>query len=164
MARFPEQSSLSCGKRIPVIWPSLRANNRDTFSATERRLLWKTHPCYLAVFTGLFHAWIVISTASSNLAVTHLWIWLESEYILEHVGIFCTYLSDPKTACSQLVEPSTPASITVGALSAASTGIDCYYCIYIDISTYILRRSKRQASRESANREGQMMLWSCGVS
>jgi len=74
-----------------------------------------------------------------------LWIWLESECRLEYAGAFRTRLSDRRTACSHPVGAPTLLSIAVCILSAASTGIDCYYCIYIDISIYILRRSKRQA-------------------
>lgn len=74
-----------------------------------------------------------------------LWIWLESEYIPEQAGAFHTRLSDRRTACSHPVGAPTLLSIAVSILSAASTGIGYYYCIYINISLYIFRRSNRQA-------------------
>src|ERR1044071_512942 len=45
-------------------------NVKGAFSRAVFSQLRKTHPCYLAVFTGLFRARIVISTASSNLPLT----------------------------------------------------------------------------------------------
>src|SRR6476646_3089997 len=74
-----------------------------------------------------------------------MWIWLESQGSLTHPAIFLTHSSDPKSASSQPVYDESPVSITVYTISEASTGIGYYCCIYIDISLYILRRSKRQA-------------------
>jgi hypothetical protein len=69
--------------------------------------------------------------------------------------------------CSQPVDAASPISIVVFPISAASTGIDCYYCIYIDICIYILRRSKRQAFQQSTNGIGTMFrfrVWFFGAS
>jgi hypothetical protein len=52
------------------------------------------------------------------------------------------------------VDAASPISIAVCTISAACTGIDCYYCIYIDICFYILRRSKRQGFQQNAKGMG----------
>lgn len=77
-----------------------------------------------------------------------MWIWLESKAHLASSVTILTSSSDSGLACSQPVDSSKPLFITFCALSAPSTGIGYYYCIYIDISLYILRRSKRQAVQQ----------------
>ena len=76
-----------------------------------------------------------------------LWIWLESKWALVRSVIFLTWSSDQVLPSSQPVYAESAVFIAVGTISEASTGICYYYCIYIDISLYILRRSKRQAIR-----------------
>ena len=74
-----------------------------------------------------------------------LWIWLESKSALGRSVIFLTRSSDLELASSQPVYDESLVSITVCTISEASTGNGYYYCIYIDISLYILRRSTRQS-------------------
>ena len=78
-----------------------------------------------------------------------MWIWLESEATLASSALLLTRPSDLKPVCSQPVDVASPIFIVGFTISAACTGIDCYYCIYIDICIYILRRSKRQAFQQS---------------
>src|SRR6267154_1065760 len=78
-----------------------------------------------------------------------MWIWLESEAPLASSALLLTRPSDLKPVCSQPVDAASPIFIVGFTISAACTGIDCYYCIYIDICIYILRRSKRQAFQQS---------------
>jgi hypothetical protein len=110
----------------------------------------KVHPFYLCVSTGDmcsghpdFHAFL------SNASFT-MWIWLESDTIPGSSALLLTRISDLKPVCSQPVDAASPTSIAVCTISAACTGIDCYYCIYIDICFYILRRSKRQGFQQKA--------------
>lgn len=76
-----------------------------------------------------------------------LWIWLESYAAHIPPGIFRTHSPDSRTVSSQIVESSSPVFIAVCTISEASTGIGYYYCIYINISLYILRRSTQQHCR-----------------
>ena len=78
-----------------------------------------------------------------------MWIWLESSVCLVRSVFFLTPSSDLGPSSSQPVHEKSPVSITVCTISAASTGIGYYYCIYINISLYILRRSKRQTFETS---------------
>jgi hypothetical protein len=106
------------------------------FSREGLSRLRKTYSCSQPVFMALQMAFRRVFHGFLQQSRFALWIWLESEYILGHAGVFRTRSSDRWTACSQLVGASTLLSIAVCILSAASTGIDCYYCIYIDISIY----------------------------
>jgi hypothetical protein len=64
------------------------------------------------------------------------------------------------TACGR----QSPLSIASCTISEASTGIDYYYYIYLDISIYILRRSKRQAfQKKQLGKVPRFTVWSCGV-
>jgi len=74
-----------------------------------------------------------------------MWIWLESEAAQVRSVTFLTWSSDPVSPSSQPVYAESPAFMTVCTISEASTGNGYYYCIYIDISLYILRRSTQQA-------------------
>ena len=74
-----------------------------------------------------------------------MWIWLESEAALVRSVTFLTWSSDPVSPSSQPVYEESSVFITVCMISEASTGNGYYYCIYIDISLYILRRSTQQA-------------------
>jgi hypothetical protein len=72
-----------------------------------------------------------------------MWISLETRVPFVWLALFPTRSTDPRLPSSQLVDTATLVFIAVSTISAACTGIDCYYCIYIDISIDILRRSKR---------------------
>ena len=140
----------------------------------------KTCSAYLAVFCSRnsnvgpdFHGFHACSSFA-------LWIWLESQAALGCTVIFLTPSSDPKPVSSQPVNDESPVSIAVGTISEASTGICYYYCIYIDISLYILRRSTRQAFETglriicdcrfgftplgALQKRNQFILWFCGES
>src|SRR5712672_895365 len=114
--RFPEPVSIRCGKVQPVYLPVSRG-----------------HICGVRPD---FHGFL------SHASFT-MWIWLESEATLASSALLLTHLSDLKPVCSQPVDAASPISIVGFPISAASTGIDCYYCIYIEIYIYILRRSKQ---------------------
>ena len=90
-----------------------------------------------------FHGFLWISPFA-------MWIWLESSGSLVRSVFFFTPSSDLRPSSSQPVHGKSPVSIAVGTISEASTGIGYYYCIYIDICIYILRRSKRQAFHRKA--------------
>lgn len=113
-----------------------------TFSRAGLRRLRKTRSvlsgriCRMNADLGLdFHGFLWSITSL-------LWIWLESEAALVGTVIFLTPSSDPKSSSSQPVNDESPVSIALCTISEVSTGIGYYYCIYIDISLYILRRSK----------------------
>ncbi len=108
-----------------------------------------------------------------------MWIWLESKDAHFSTVIFLTCSSDSQAASSQAVECLSPVFIAFCPLSAASTGIGYCYCIYINRSIYILRRSKRQAVQQRAGhhhvvpcdhslggtkRGNQIRPWFCEVS
>jgi hypothetical protein len=93
-----------------------------------------------------------------------MWIWLESEGSPVRSVIFLTRSSDPETALSHPVYEESPLFTAACTISEASTGIGYYYCIYIDISIYILRRSKRQAFQRKEKRAYQIRPGFYGVS
>ena len=143
------------------------------FSRIRFSQLRKTCMRSLAVFTGWIHVLAVISTASSGTLRFAMWIWLESPVCLVRSIFFLTPSSDPESSSSQPVYDGSPLSIALCTISEASTGIGYYYCIYIDISLYILRRNTRQAfkqpntqmvlSRDFIPSGKQITLWFCGV-
>ena len=115
------------------------------------------HFCRLNSHVGRdFHGFL----QSSRFA---MWIWWESSVCLVRSVFFLTPSSDNRPSSSQPVYGKSRVSIAVGTISEASTGIGYYYCIYIDISIYILRRSKQQAFPQR-KKESQITLWFCGVS
>lgn len=120
--RFPERVSLACGKEHT----SYVAASMDVTQAPGRD----------------FHGFLWNSVFS-------MWIWLESEATLAGPALLVTRSSDSRPVCSQPVDAVWPVFTALSTISAACTGIDYYYCIYIDIYIYILRRSKRQAFQQS---------------
>lgn len=125
------------------------------FSRIRFSQLRKTGMCSLAVFTGWisylghdFHGFLWDTLFA-------MWILLESSARLVRHIFFLTPSSVPRRSSSQPVYDESPLSIALCTISEASTGIGYYYCIYINISLYILRRSTRQAFKQ---RNMQMVL------
>jgi len=81
-----------------------------------------------------------------------MWIWLESPVRFVRPIFFLTLSSALRPSSSQPVYDESPLSIALCTISEASTGIGYYYCIYINISLYILRRSTRQPFEQRTER------------
>ena len=118
-----------CLRVFQSMVPGVAENAGLLFGLSYRLRRWLRHD---------FHAFLWSSTSV-------LWVWLESKWALVRSVIFLTSLSDRVSPSSQPVYDESPVSITVCTISEASTGIGYYYCIYIDLNLYILRRSKRLA-------------------
>jgi hypothetical protein len=129
------------------------------FSRARFRQLRKSRSRYLAIFT----VWIDVVDRDFHgflWSITFvLWIRLERSSSLVLSAAFLTRSTDSGSASSQPVHGESPVFIAVRTISADSTGIGYYYCIYINISLYILRRSKRRAVGECKKRD-QLKPWS----
>jgi hypothetical protein len=154
-SRFPEKNFSNCGKLGSLIGPCLQAE-----------LMLQARFPRLPLISLLYVVDLVGKQRSAGS------LRLFSHTVMRYQAFFFT-------ACGC----QSPASIAVGTISEASTGICYCYCIYIDISIYILRRSTRQTFYRKAtvnphrrphfqspvlvtvkNEKGnQIRLWFCGV-